>query len=485
MSESFIKWLDHIDNNCPWFVNRPSKIIKALRKKFSNTEISEDELFWVQSVLGPLGSLGFEKVSMSHIELSQAHLPHYTFRNEWWRLRGFMVDPNGNRYYLSWIVWRRSTLPSELWGESSPQDQSLVKFLVSFTKESEMVYSPVETIRENHGCSITQNGAFEVLQDNCNQVTSSPFSLFPLTFKWKVSDKVINLTIDNAMPPFMLNSNGCAPCRDGLGMKQYTYPSISGYGFIQTHGHADAVDVKFRGFWDHRWESGLVPIGFSSSIYIRSLNSMSLQAIDGWSDIGNTIEIIALLSNNCTLYAQIKNVDKIHNFHNPVFSNVRIIKSDGFVDKNQTVSVDIIKVVQILDIVEPIATQIRLVGSRFDIIVSVIATNFDCPVQTHIDVPISVKGHYEESPVEGWGFLHTTATYKDKVLSRYIGVDITTLEQEDKNERTNLWIIWFIPLITVLVLMLLIIYLMYHKKSKFKVLDQSFQKKISKDKIIK
>ena len=435
----------------------------ALRLRFQHGMTAE-EAFWAQNLLGALGSLGYERVSMAHLDLSST-LPHYSFRNEWWRLRGCMVDPQGVRYHVCLTIWRHSTLPPDLWTRE-PRDYSLVKVLGSFTREKQTIHSSSPAWQEGVDFHIRGTQNLE-MQHQSNRLRSDESgSIFPLHLDWDIAGTRLRLALDSPGTPFMLHSNGCAPCADGIGAKQYILPKVEGQG---TAGHAT---VQFRGFWDHRWEFGVAPRGFSSSTYLRSLTLIedSLRKVPQEHEApsyGDTLEL--LLSIRATVvYLRITGTT----------ISARIIGEDGMVDKRQVVTIrERARTSQGFVVVLVVECE------RFSLHLRPVASSFLSPLAPglqYMDAPVRASGYLDGEVIEGWGFLQmppqSTHIENRDFLQTALALEAVGEESDPIAHQAQSWMLWAVPVLLGTLLVLAIGFIVFHKHSPRTVRDQAFQK---------
>ena len=105
--------LDFLMENTPLLVGYDKNVFRTLKERFKNG-ITSEECFFVQFLLGEIGMYGFELVNTSYINLSNSHIFHYGFRNEWWKIRGGIYDSiSGKTEHIYVTIWRHSYVPAD------------------------------------------------------------------------------------------------------------------------------------------------------------------------------------------------------------------------------------------------------------------------------------------------------------------------------------------------------------------------------------
>lgn len=268
-----LEWLEYAFQNAPALVEKNHDTRERLTELISS-EMSLSQRCHLAFLAREIGAVGYEKVIVTPD--NQPHMPHRTYRNEWWNLAGTIHDGR----FMSLQVWRHSLVPKACWDTDDPEGvrQSVLRF--AFQLGSEPVQYSSAFI-ESWGLALVDTAPrFRIQCGGMNSFESIfPESLFPAVLTWNG----LTLTIDNTKPMFMLQSNGCVACSDGVGLKSYTYPRVEGDGF--------------SGFLSHSWESSMMPRGFTSSLALRGIHHME-HSIGGFTPPRDSwMSVYVLLSN--------------------------------------------------------------------------------------------------------------------------------------------------------------------------------------------
>ncbi len=232
-----------------------------------------DQAVYLPFFMRELGAVGYDNVSITNE--TDLHRVHRRFRNEWWNLAGKRAGDQ-----ISLQIWRHTLVPPTLW-EAHETTYSVVWF--SWTVNGNTQHSPfflehwgLAGIRANQGLFEIHCGALNFLKSKQSD------SLFPMDLQW-LDVRLENL--DNTRPMVMLHSNACLSCSDGIGIKMYMYPKVE--------------NSEFSGYFSHAWESGVLPEGFSSNVFMR-----------GYSNIDRTLWHVPAGGKSdqwLTIYAQLEN----------------------------------------------------------------------------------------------------------------------------------------------------------------------------------
>ena len=256
------KWLTHIFQTSPWLVSKDQEALDFLLTLADNLTI--EQAFYFSFLVLEMGAKDFPLMSISRISVTPFHNTHRTYRNEYWTLYMELTESGLSPGYILFRIWRHTLLPETVW-DSDRSDMDFSYIQITWTgvlPGTTMVQQEQSVIVPESWklCSITDE-PFR-LTYGANYIRSvSGDTVFPVEGLWTFQHKVLQFHLDNVKPLFMTRSNGCVTCNDGIGLKKYTYPSLSG---LCNHS-------PVRGMFDHAWESGVSPEGYSSSTMLRSI----------------------------------------------------------------------------------------------------------------------------------------------------------------------------------------------------------------------
>lgn len=217
--------------------------------------------------LGPGTSQGFAQVRLApEKDMHEIHPEH---RNEWWQLQGVV----GQHWAVTWWLWRHTLLPPTLWNpDADPLTYSVFTVVTQTENLTTGEVSTDRTVWRGAWGGITlETEPFCFAVDGHYGQLTSRFAqhMFPLT--WTGQHKQEHrwtFQLDSLKPRFMYKSNGCVECHDGVGLKRYMYPMVTGAG--QWNGQVTA----FRGTWSHSWSAGWYPRGLPYSASYRTFQQI-------------------------------------------------------------------------------------------------------------------------------------------------------------------------------------------------------------------
>lgn len=375
--------------------------------------VSEYTLKEVAHVAGPSSALGFAKVTKASLNSDCLHGPHREYRNEWWTLQGKIESELWTQPKLmTWRVWRRTVLPPPLWHDKPDTYFSEIKLTVTIDG---VVTLNTEWWPEAWNVFTLGNGAFDL---QCQEAThqfavstvNQSLALFPMHFKSLVNESVLlNLVeLTNHKPLVKFRSNGTAFATDGLGVKHYYYPVVSGAGTWGTQ------KVEFTGQWTHAWSSGLLPAGYASSFVGRFWGKSHALP---WS----------------VIYLALSNETQVHMVWFDQFVHV------GYVEQNN-------KVYKIA----PHEVSYTVQGSENQRL-HFSAPNFELEWDNE-----TVSGTWHGSQVKGFGFVWSPAKQYQHDQRQYYKLETQNTEEDT---ATLAYLVWLIPVIFIVALVALIGYL--------------------------
>lgn len=467
-------WLQYIYDKAPMLIKKYPEALQHLQKICADA-ISPAQA-WALSFLVPdIGALDYDTMSISKLNRDTMHQAKRTFRNEWWSLYGRITTRYGEGFIAVHIL-RHTNMPESLWSNDRIDKD----------------YSDIRIVS-----SIVLPGSIEILEENSTiypeswnllNLLDTPFgiqfgrnflvpyqteTIFPLKWQWSIAEHQIMLKLDNTKPLFMMNSNGCLICRDGIGIKKYTYPVVSGTGEL------DGISVQFQGVFEHGWESAVLPEGTSSSIALRSFiniekSFVDLTRPDDWTychvNLNNNFQIA------CYCMPTPSTVQKA--FH-PILFTISTPNGTVLTPKLSDISIT----VQHIDDQGYPKNFIIEQKNKFSIRLAVLSDTSDSVGFSHAGG--WVQGQWNNQAVTGFGFIQTTnrlsyeeraqkileLLFQDKEISDFLQWSKETnyfKNAPDSNDLQNSWLLWFIPVIIVSVLVVMIIYLVWARQNVHK-----------------
>jgi hypothetical protein len=261
-----------------------------------------------------------------------------------------------------------------------------------------------------------------------------------------------------------------------MGIKQYTYPSVLSRN----------DNERFEGFWNHSWESGVVPEGFSPSLHLRSLDNV----LQTRSQLHDWLFCSIILDQGDKIFARVSPMPVSVNTSNTV-DIFRIVQPDGFVQSVSTCRID----VQEVHPKHGFVTKWVLHNDSFRIQLSydskvVQPTSFFAPYKSfHTDIqcletPIKVGGQYKNQHVQGFGFVYMTprsseAENTQAVLS-LLQPDNFIIQKQSPvglSRKTVVYshLVWAIPLVIIFCICLLGMFMIIFKRNTLLMNDQKFR----------
>jgi len=470
--QRFQAWLQHIYREAPVLVPRSEKALQYLLD-LSET-LTAEQAFFFPYLVQELSGTEFPAMSISKIPSKNYHQAHREYRNEWWSLYGRLENAAGTGF-LTLHIWRHTTLPPTLWdAERDPKDYSVIKLMSSLVLpgSDEVIYDNSMALPEGWELVRLTDNPFGLTYGKNLINSHNTDTLFPLTWVWSIGRHLWRGVLDNDKPLFMMHSNGCLACSDGIGMKKYTYPSLTGNGTL------DGISTSFQGVMEHSWESGVVPEGYPSSTAIRSLihiekSLTSLTRSDDW------LYIFLHLDNGYQVacYFMPAPVQVNRAFHPQLLA---ITRPDGTVwmPKAEAVSLNF----QLVDHAGYPRNLLLYHADGFRLQLFVASDHSDHSVVGHsgfIHAGGQVTGFWSDETdfVTGFGFVQTTnrQTYQERansILELFPGSEEFRTWSEQTGNFDNMpktaelsasYLIWLIPLLFIAVLLIFIVYLVWSR----------------------
>lgn len=459
-------WLQYIHTNAPYIVKQNPKALEQLDSICKNG-VSPEEAFYFHYLCPNLSSVGFPVASISKIDRRNMYVPRREFRNEWWTLSG-KIDSG----FVAFHIWRHTDLPPALWDTSrDPKDYSYIKFSYTlWTEQDCLSYQSPVYCEGWHILELTST-PFGLTYGKNAWVPENQKTVFPVNWNWEFGNRNLVLHLDNVKPVYMMTSNGCVWCKDGIGLKNYTFPKILGQGEL------DGVPISFEGSFQHSWEAGVLPQGFSSSIILRSfINIEKSLFAEAEADSANWLFVNFHLDNNIQItgFCMPGQKQLYETFHPTVFT---IVQPNGTI-----ASPDCKQICWRIQLQSDNGhvQNIHIYDSNnsFSLTCSVVPATVpenDAPVLGYTHVAGWCNGVWKnEQPVSGFGFIQScnhSTVISDKLSSSKIQDFVQWAKSNDyfstnptSSQVTNSWLLWFLPVVIISFLICTILYLIWIRR---------------------
>ncbi len=464
-----LTWIDYIESSAPSFVKKDAKMMEHIRN-LVKPGLTIKQLFFLPFILHQLSAVGYPMASIAKIQKPEMYAFKKTFRNEWFQMRGRIRYVDKTEEFISIHIWRHTDMPPAVWerGRDS-RDYSSLKMTVQIGS-SDVWTSPIVT--ESWGVLKIKESPFQISFQNNQLLSKSEQTLFPLNLNWQVNQRVLQLEIDNGKPVFMMSSNGCVVCQDGIGLKNYKFPFLSGQGTL------DGRPITFEGFYDHSWESGLLPEGYASSVILRTFINVE-KSLSDWSstNFSNWLYVIIQLSNQIQIAFYCLPLPRV--LYQPLKLDTLVIsQADGTIIQDRTATI----VLQLISDANGVES-LNLTGKNFALQVTVDVT-FTSPKDVFLHFaqkPAHVSGKWDGASVNGFAFVENsmcenTTEFVHGLLDNHFAPELTQgLKQlsRDSNfygasvtltDTTYSWLLWFFPVMIITILICLVLYLMWYRQ---------------------
>lgn len=407
------QWWKYMRKQAPYGVKVPDLIPQSTLRE-------------VHQFAGPASASGFARVTKASLNPDRLHGPHREYRNEWWTLQGKIESSEWTQPKLiTWRVWRRTVLPPPLWQDEPGTHFSEVKLTITIdgieTLSTEWWLEAFHVFTLGHTAFHFQ--CLEATDQFAVSTVNNSLALFPLQFKTRIDDNVLlhlpELT--NQKPLVKFRSNGTAFATDGLGVKHYYYPVVTGAG---TWGQES---VQFTGQWTHAWSSGLLPAGYASSFVGRFWGKAHALP---WS----------------VIYLTLSNDTEDSKSHSSLETQVHMVWYDQFVHVGYVGPDNKLHKIAPHEVTYTVkeAESLIFIGPGFEL-------NWDHG---------TVTGNWQGSPVKGFGFVWSPAKQYAEEETLYHKLEHQNIEQ---NTATLAYLVWLIPVLFIVVLVVLIGYLSWKR----------------------
>lgn len=471
----FQTWLQDLTTQSPWFVRQNKAQCQQL---LSQPRQPIQDLFTNQFYVGPIHATGYENMSMSMLSPEGFHQPKYTYRNEWWNLTGILQQEQQQQeeepQFCHLQIWRHTFIPPTAWTKDKPPSYySLVN--VTLTIDQDTVFHLL--VPESFHVAQFQPNCpffFQIL-DTCHLKSEHNDSLFPLQMQWYTAmENTLSLNLMNEKPLFMTKSNGCVQCSNGMGLKQYVYPLVTGNGWWNK-----TTPVTFQGSLDHSWESGMLPEGYPASLHLRSLMAIEkswhkvLRRPDNW------CYFFLHLDNNTQVACYIMTSPKTVGVS--VVPHVLVlVNADGTVNKLHDSQV---KVEHVRD--NKYVTNMWLTcGNDLHLQLFVSADDFhvrhvlDHHSYEFVYCFLHVQGKFDKATkTKGFGYMYITNQEQQQELIKSTNNNNLSSDfrhdqrndnhddHDDDDDMTNVaYLVWLVPLLVISIIFIFIVYLVWSRQ---------------------
>ena len=484
--ETWLRWLEYVGTQSPALVDRKPALLRWLQSYVQTKNLSQEQVFFLSFLTFGVGNMGFPPLTLSRLNISVEHGPHYEFRNEWWCLSGKLQDADNNPGFLSLYFWRHTDLPQPFWDDQAPSTFSSIKCLTSWVLpgSTEIQYGEPFTVAQSWGASKLQSKPFG-LHVGLNYITSaSEESIFPMRARWSEKGQTFSLRLNNDKSLTMFHSNGCVFCSDGVGIKKYIYPSVKGEGeWIDAEDKAHTL--SFQGFWEHSWESGTSPQGFNQSIFLRSFMNIE-RSFREVSSLDDGTFITCHWGNGWQLSVYLKpNPREISKTYSP--AEAFLSNPDG-----ERLSLDdlSLQVDRFYEHRYPVQITLRTTKHTGELVLKV--PFLSAPYQSvfygrqpggglaFMNSPVNISGSWRGESTTGFGFINMVHSGEDRNYATFDAFsEVDTGEktynrdhmspgiQRELTDRVNQgdtvasWLVWIFPLIVLVFLFVFIFYLIW------------------------
>jgi len=467
--ERFENWLQYIHKNAPFIVKKNPEALERLSAVCKHG-VSPEEAFYFHYLCPHVSSVGFPQASISKIDRKNMYVPRREFRNEWWTLSGKFNDG-----FMAMHVWRHTDIPAILWDPiRDPKDYSYIKFSLTLWIDQECISYQSPIYCEGWHILELMDTPFGISYGKNAWIPENSKTIFPVNMNWDFDNHNMILHLDNVKPVYMMTSNGCVLCKDGIGLKNYTFPKI------QAEGEFDGRPISFEGSFQHSWEAGVLPQGFSSSIILRSFINIEKSLFSqAEANISDWLFLNFHLDNDIQITCFCMQLKKtlFETFHPTVFT---IVKPNGTIQSPDCTKIYLrIQLlsdnghVQNIHMYE-LADQSPGFHMTFSVLPELVPEH-DAPVIGYTHVAGWCNGVWKnEQVVTGFGFVQSSKndnSLTEKLSSSKIQDFVQWAQTTDyfattpsTSEVTNSWLLWFLPVIIIAFLICTILYVIWVRR---------------------
>jgi len=459
MNSFILERVSVIEKNIPFLVPYSIETLKYLKKWLANenNKLSIEQAFFIQYLLGDISAINYQRVSISKLNLTLAHNPHYGFRNEFWKLQARLSSPGKDDIYLTFLIWRHNPTVNK--------DSSLVKIIGNYSI-LDKIYPFNSTFSDYFFGN--ELDMFSFYKTEYHKLASfSSRTLFPMDFKWKFENHDFYIEMDNVSPPFMINSNGCSPCSDGVGTKRYCYSNIKGSATINSSEKYTAEAI-----WTHSWESGVTSGGYSASFFLRTIDN--IEKLLKKKEKKQILEFTTRLENNIVIQLFIQPVP---DHTNTIKANTcRIIKPTGEV---LTREIAFFQVVEFDS--EGFIKKCLVTSTNFKLDVTSSLEKISQPISNLPNNPVlfcdsvmQVKASYNQINTDGYAFLKqpNKTRIKEHILHSLTTEDKTNMLHKNNFSREVFFsiLVWLVPLLIILCIFIEVFFIIFTRNNQQKKL---------------
>lgn len=197
---------------------------------------------------------GYEKVVPGKpLQFPRDHLPHESFRIEWWYMTANLEAENGDEYGMHWTLFRQAMTPTA--NPGGWQSNQIWMAHAALTTPGDFDYEQrfARGGIGQAGVGLAANDRFEAWMDNWVWRGNGESPL-PGTLEFTVNDVQVELALD-ADTPWVLQGNAGYSQKSELGQASYYYsqPHIRVSGTIS--GDSGEVRVSGDAWLDREWSS--------------------------------------------------------------------------------------------------------------------------------------------------------------------------------------------------------------------------------------
>jgi len=463
--ERFQDWLQYIHKNAPYIVKKSPEALEKLNN-ICKDGVSPEEAFYFHYLCPNLSSVGFPQASISKIDRKNMYVPRREFRNEWWTLSG-KFDAG----FFAMHIWRHTDIPLVLWDPArDPKDYSYIKISITLWMNEECISYQSPIYCEGWHILELTNTPFGITYGKNAWIPENNKTIFPAQINWDFENHSISLHLDNVKPVYMMTSNGCVLCKDGIGLKNYTFPKIQG------QGEFNGSPISFEGSFQHSWEAGVLPQGFSSSIILRSFINIEKSLFsEPESNISDWLFLSFHLDNDIqiTCFCMQAKHNLFETFHPTVLT---IVKPNGTIQSPDCQKIYVR--IQLLSDNGHVQNIHIYEDDGFSLTCATLPVNpheIDAPVIGYTHVAGWCNGVWKNDQViTGFGFIQScnnNTNIADKLSAEKIQDFVQWAEKTDyfstiptTSDVTNSWLLWFLPIIIIAFLICTILYVMWIRR---------------------
>ncbi len=449
--QRIIEWIDYLEKNAGWLIG--STDFSKLRAAASRG-LTPQEAVDFSFKIGPYSNFGFLPASLSKLDRKELYKLDRRRRNEWWILSG-KFSRGTQQGTLTLQIWRHTDRPQGVWSDKLGKAESSLWIKHTLTIGDAEPISGVTPILPESTLLVTLGVApFSVAWGSQFFHALQQDTLFPLSTRFIAANNAqITLDLDSEKPMFMPAGNGCVQCSDGLGLKTYFFPKVTGQGSFNDE------PITFEGSLEHSWESGMLPQGTASSTMVQSFDTIEqvLQSGEIFNHTGIWLHLTLHLENNYQISTYLLPFHLAPFEWLPMTSTVMSCPDGTVVTYGSNEAA--FRVEHWGDDDQRIVASFRLLPKS-----TTKPQLFAMITGSIVNIQVSCTWQFQEfeTMVGAYGFLDMTSR----------GRNSNTAQLTPHTDVTLSFLLWLIPLIVVVLLICLVIYLIVVRKPKYRWLQQ-------------